>query len=441
MEHAFDTLSKQLARGVSRREAISTLLRSAVGAFLVSAGFTKFSLHAQSGACAACGTCQAADFSTGQVQSCTNPCAAQLLCDRAQSYGPYTQLAAAMVALGYEFSSYSAITVTGLPPAKQVLSVAYTSGNGATANLIVGWLSGGQMASYAISYDSSGNPINGYLVNSSGDIEAILPIPLFVVSVSPASVTVAPGSPGTTTVSVAVNSPFSSKIKLSASGLPVGATAKFSPASIAAPGSGSSTMTIKAAATTPTGTYPVTIIGTAEGAITQTAALSVVVVAAEFTASTFEAPDEFAHDTTLLMVGDEPAAERQIKSGCETCDRYCDLIGDLAGISCGLLIGALCLPSGPGAAACGIVGGGLCGVLIKQDCIDRCQYAECFPPACNSNNCPPPAMCVNGACVQVTCEPDQFPCCSNCCPVCCNCGCCPAGQICCGTFCALGSCP
>lgn len=292
------------------------------------------------------------------------------------------------------------------------------------------------MASYAISYDSSGNPINGYLVDSSGDIQVILPIPLFVVSVSPTSITVAHGSPGTTTVSVAVSSPFSSKIKLSASGLPAGATAKFSPASIAAPGSGSSTMTIKAAATTPTGTYPVTITGTAEGAITQTAALSVVVVA-ESAASAFEAPDEFGHSTLLLLVGDEPAAERPLKSACETCDRYCDKIGDVAGVACALLTGALCTPLGAGAAGCAIAGGGLCFILTKQNCIENCQYAECTPPECNSDNCPPPAMCQQGVCVQVTCSPGDVACSGYCCganDICCDGFCCTETWTCCPGF-------
>jgi hypothetical protein len=416
MEHAFDKISKQLARGMSRREAISSVLRVAVGTFMVSAGFTKFSLRAQSGKCMACGTCQAVDFTTGAVTPCAMKCEAQNLCNHAQSYDPYIQLAAAMVGYGYEFSSYSAITVTGLPPATKVLNVAYTSAEGSTANLIVGWLSGGQMASYAISYDSSGKPINGYLADSSGDIQAILPIPLFVVSVSPTSVTVAQGSRATATVSVGVNSPFSSTIKLSASGLPSGATAKFNPASFPAPGSGSSTMTIKAAAKTPTGTYPVTITGTAEGAITQTAALSVVVVAPKSAASAFETPDEFAHSTLLLPVGDEPAAERPPTSGCETCDRFCDNIGDLAGIACASLAGALCLPSGALAAACGIAAGGFCVILIKQDCIDRCRYAQCFPPVCNSDNCQAPAMCINGTCVENSCSEGSVPCGIYCCP-------------------------
>jgi hypothetical protein len=69
MEHALDTLSKQLARGVSRRKAIGTLLRAAVGAFLVSGGFRKFSLHAQSGTCAVCGTCAMTDDS--KLVACT----------------------------------------------------------------------------------------------------------------------------------------------------------------------------------------------------------------------------------------------------------------------------------------------------------------------------------------------------------------------------------
>jgi hypothetical protein len=49
------------------------------------------------------------------------------------------------------------------------------------------------------------------------------------------------------------------------SGLPAGATANFSPASIAAPGNGSATVTFLAGSATATGTYNVTITGTGGG--------------------------------------------------------------------------------------------------------------------------------------------------------------------------------
>ena len=55
---------------------------------------------------------------------------------------------------------------------------------------------------------------------------------------------------------------------LSATGQPAGVTVSFTPASIAAPGSGTSTMSMVVASTTATGTYPITVTGTG-GGVTQ----------------------------------------------------------------------------------------------------------------------------------------------------------------------------
>jgi hypothetical protein len=426
MEHAFDVLSKRMARATTRRQAMATLLRTALGTFLVSSGLGKFSLHAQSGACSACGTCQAVDFKTGVISSCAE-CEAQTLCNEAQSYSPYIQLAAALAGWGYGTSSYSALVVTGLPPVTQVLDVAYVGGEGATADLFVGWLSGAQMFSYAITYDSTGKPNNAYAVNSSGAIEVVIPIAPFAVSVSPDTVSVAPGSHGTTTTSVVVNSPFSSRIKMSASGFPTGATAKFRPASIPAPGSGSSTVTIKVNANTPTGTYPITITGQSQGAITETAALSLVVGTAALGSRPSRASDEFALHPLSLPFGVDPAAVAPPKSPCETCSRFCDVYGDLASVGCGALGAILCLPLGLGAGACALAASGLCVLLTKVDCVDRCENAYCSPPACNSSNCPSPGMCVDGACVQPPCG--TGPC--TCSQFICGDVCCPDGESCC----------
>jgi hypothetical protein len=83
--------------------------------------------------------------------------------------------------------------------------------------------------------------------------------PDFAVSASPASVSVAAGSSGTSTISTAVSGGFNSAVSLSASGLPAGVTAAFSPTSIAAPGSGSSTLTFTAGSTAAAGTSTITI--------------------------------------------------------------------------------------------------------------------------------------------------------------------------------------
>jgi Zn-dependent metalloprotease len=88
--------------------------------------------------------------------------------------------------------------------------------------------------------------------------------PDFSVAVNPASGSVQPGASATTTISTAITSGAAQSITLSASGLPAGATATFSPATISS--GGSSTLTIATSASTPTGTSQITI--TADGAST-----------------------------------------------------------------------------------------------------------------------------------------------------------------------------
>jgi uncharacterized protein YfaP (DUF2135 family) len=89
--------------------------------------------------------------------------------------------------------------------------------------------------------------------------------PNFSISAAPAALTVAQGGAGMATITTTLSGSFNSSIALSASGLPVGATASFTPSSIAAPGAGSSTLTISAGAATPVGTYNVVVNGTGGG--------------------------------------------------------------------------------------------------------------------------------------------------------------------------------
>ncbi|MEU5948609.1 proprotein convertase P-domain-containing protein [Micromonospora sp. NPDC047465] len=83
----------------------------------------------------------------------------------------------------------------------------------------------------------------------------------FTVAVSPAAASVDPGNSTATTVSTTLIRGSAQTVNLSASGLPSGATAAFSPSSITSD-SGSSTMTISTSASTPSGVYTVTVTGT-----------------------------------------------------------------------------------------------------------------------------------------------------------------------------------
>ncbi|MET9230379.1 proprotein convertase P-domain-containing protein [Lentzea sp. NPDC003310] len=95
----------------------------------------------------------------------------------------------------------------------------------------------------------------------------------FSVSVSPASGSVTAGQAATTTVGTATVSGDAQTVQLSASGLPSGATASFSPASVQT--GSSSTLTISTTASVAAGTYPVTI--TAAGTANRTATYTLTV--------------------------------------------------------------------------------------------------------------------------------------------------------------------
>jgi len=105
------------------------------------------------------------------------------------------------------------------------------------------------------------------------------PVPAFTLAASPTSVSVVQGNSGTSTLSTTVSGGFNSAIALSATGQPTGVSATFSPTSIAAPGSGASTLTLAVASTTVAGTYTITVTGTG-GGITHTASVSLTVTAA-----------------------------------------------------------------------------------------------------------------------------------------------------------------
>jgi subtilase family serine protease len=84
----------------------------------------------------------------------------------------------------------------------------------------------------------------------------------FSLSVSPTSGYLDQGQSGYAVVTTTVSGGFSGAVALSATGLPSGVTGSFSPATIAAPGSGTSDFNLTVAKTAKTGTYTITITGT-----------------------------------------------------------------------------------------------------------------------------------------------------------------------------------
>lgn len=123
--------------------------------------------------------------------------------------------------------------------------------------------------------------------NGSGLLNALAgssSTPGFSLSASPASVSVAQGGAGSSTITSTVSDGFDSSIALSASGQPSGVTITFSPTSIT--GAGTSTMSITVASSTVAGTYPITVTGTSGSTVeTTTVSLTVTGTSPSFTIS------------------------------------------------------------------------------------------------------------------------------------------------------------
>jgi hypothetical protein len=99
--------------------------------------------------------------------------------------------------------------------------------------------------------------------------------PNFSLAASPTSVAISQGAAGTSTVTITRLNGFTASVTMSASGLPSGVTAAFSPN----PGTTTSKLTLTASATATTGPATVTITGTS-GSLTHTTTVSLTVNAA-----------------------------------------------------------------------------------------------------------------------------------------------------------------
>jgi hypothetical protein len=112
-------------------------------------------------------------------------------------------------------------------------------------------------------------------MTSSAAVTLVVGQPDFSLSVSSNTVTLPPGGCVTTAVNVIASGGFSGAVALSVSGLPSGWTAVFNPASVA--GSGTSTLNLCIPASTPPGTYTITITGMSGGG-THSVQLTVIVL-------------------------------------------------------------------------------------------------------------------------------------------------------------------
>ncbi len=179
------------------------------------------------------------------------------------------------------FSSSIALTASGLPSGVTAtfapLSIA-TPGSG-HSTLTLAAASTTLPGTYSFTVTGTGGGVTKTLA-----LGLTVLTPTFTLTAPSISLSLAPGASTAVTLTTAGGTGFNSAVSLAASGIPPGVTATFAPSSIAAPGNGSSTLSLAAGSTATPGTYALTFTATG-GGVTKTQTLSLTVLTPSFTLS------------------------------------------------------------------------------------------------------------------------------------------------------------
>jgi regulation of enolase protein 1 (concanavalin A-like superfamily) len=170
-------------------------------------------------------------------------------------------------------------SVSGLPAGATASFIPASAVNPRTWALMVSTTTTTAAGTYTVTITGT----SGTLSHSTTATLVVLGPPDFSISASPSSQTGTQGNNTAYTASISALSGFTGTVNLGVSGLPAGATASFSPTSVA--GSGNSALTVSTAATTPTGTYTLTIAGTC-GNLSHTTTVTLIVSTPDFSIST-----------------------------------------------------------------------------------------------------------------------------------------------------------
>lgn len=159
------------------------------------------------------------------------------------------------------FANPVTFSISGLPTdASATFTPASLTGSGTSALAISTALTT-PVGSYPLTITGSDG-----VISHSAAITLVVTTPDFTLSASPASQTIETGSSASYTATIAPLNGYTGTVSFSVSGLPAGASATFTPASVNT--SGSSTLAISTTAgTTPAGNYLVTITGS-DGTLT-----------------------------------------------------------------------------------------------------------------------------------------------------------------------------
>jgi len=160
------------------------------------------------------------------------------------------------------FSAGISLSATGQPTGVTV-TFSPTSITGAgTSTMTIAVASSTAIGTYSIKVKGTSGTI-AEIVTVSLSVTKMPPN--YTISASPASITVARGSVGTSTITTTVSGGFDSAIALSSTGYPFGVAVSFSPATIPAPGSGKSTMKVTVGKGVALGNHTITINATGGG--------------------------------------------------------------------------------------------------------------------------------------------------------------------------------
>jgi len=150
------------------------------------------------------------------------------------------------------FASAVNLTVSGLPPG---VTASFTPVSATTTSTLT------LIASSSAAAGTTALTITGTSGSLSSTAKLALTItgpPSFALTATPATLSIAQGSSGTSAIAISVQNGFNGTVTFAASGLPSGVTASFSAASSTA----SSTLTLKTTSSAASGTSTVTVTGT-----------------------------------------------------------------------------------------------------------------------------------------------------------------------------------
>ena len=139
-----------------------------------------------------------------------------------------------------------------------------------------------------VTYSTPGTYVASFRVTDNGGLTSpastrSITVPDFSLSATPFSRTVAPGGSASYTATATGGAGFTGTVDFSVSGLPSGASASFSPASVTI--SGTTTLGVITTTATPAGTYPLVITGTSGPVVHSVNVTLVVSSAGDFTIS------------------------------------------------------------------------------------------------------------------------------------------------------------